>query len=381
MDTEKQGYLGKLEDKSISELQELLARQENILKKTKFVSNLPDKGKKINQFRQKLIELISEKERLVSGTSQPRGNTPTKKQLDKNPNIKPTSKFSAVSKDKVFSAVKNEDTPVSENVLRDVVTMANKSGGLEADKQDNEKFPLVEAPQTAAQTCITSDFSNLRDKSVQGRIKNDRGAITETREHCNRNNNMQETLNVNVGDVTLLEKAMENMDIDPCSSTLGSEELKNKILENSTKFAPYFKANSFLKIHNVQELPDKYKWKSRQGHPIKEENTSVSCHSEVKDESAATPPIYKYEAAQLISLNESMQLQQTQQRHQEELQARTAAERLAKSLKIKMEPYNPEGRNMANPLSYMIIYRLQVDQMDTDSDDEQEVEFYPDAVD
>ncbi|XP_062566268.1 DNA-directed RNA polymerase II subunit GRINL1A-like [Saccostrea cucullata] len=371
MDTDKQGYIGNLEDKSVPELQELLTRQENILRKRKFVSNLPDKGRKITQFREKLIELISEKQRLVSDTSQePRGNTPTKNKLDKNPNIKPTSKYSAVSKDRAFPAVRNKDFPVRENVLRDVVTLENKVG-LEADKQDNEKFLFVEIPQSPVKMCITSDFANLRDKNIQG--KNNRGDITETQEHHIKHKVIQETLNVNVGEVTMLEKAMENMDIDSCSSTLGSEELKNKILENSTKLTPYFKANSFLKIHNVQDLPDKYKWRSRQGYPIKEQNTSASCQGEVKDESAATPPVYKYEEAQLISLNESMQLQQAQQRHQEELQARTAAERLARSLKIKMEPYNPEGGNMA--------YRTQVDQMDTDSDDEEEVEFYPDAVD
>lgn len=33
----------------------------------------------------------------------------------------------------------------------------------------------------------------------------------------------------------------------------------------------------------------------------------------------------------------------------QELQAQAAAERLARSLKIKMEPYNPEGRNMSYP--------------------------------
>lgn len=48
MASEKQGYLGNLEEKSIQELKELLTREENILRKKKFVSSLPDKGKKNN---------------------------------------------------------------------------------------------------------------------------------------------------------------------------------------------------------------------------------------------------------------------------------------------------------------------------------------------
>ena len=74
---------------------------------------------------------------------------------------------------------------------------------------------------------------------------------------------------------------------------------------------------SFLKIHHVQDLPDKYKWKSKADHPVTGQETLGQHHSAIVEESAATPPNYKYNEARLIPLEESMQIQQAQQRHQE----------------------------------------------------------------
>lgn len=79
----------------------------------------------------------------------------------------------------------------------------------------------------------------------------------------------------------------------------------------------YYFLLSFLKIHHVEDLPDKYKWKSRQNHPITGPDSSAPHHMTVREDSAATPPDYKYKEARLIPLDESMQLQQAQQKHQE----------------------------------------------------------------
>ena len=74
---------------------------------------------------------------------------------------------------------------------------------------------------------------------------------------------------------------------------------------------------SFLKIHHVQDLPDKYKWRSKADHPVVGQETLGQHYSAIVEESSATPPNYKYNEASLIPLEESMQIQQTQQRHQE----------------------------------------------------------------
>lgn len=101
MASEKQGYLGNLEDKSIQELQELLNREENILRKKKFVSSLPDKGKKIIEFRQKLLDLINKKQDLYHEAALPQTSISSSEEKIKqhlNPLIKPKSRFSEEKK-------------------------------------------------------------------------------------------------------------------------------------------------------------------------------------------------------------------------------------------------------------------------------------------
>lgn len=384
MASEKQGYLGNLEDKSIQELQELLNREENILRKKKFVSSLPDKGKKINEFRQKLLDLINKKQDLYHEAALPQTSISSSEEKIKqhlNPLIKPKSRFS--EEENVFKSVENDIVEVTKkNVARDIVSMESQPRGSEAEAmimQDN-KSPVqttqdnvntLPSPLQTAQTTthVASEFEKLRDTSCQGDQKTTQ---VVTNPSCGVNKAPKTAQNQDT-EINMLENAMERIDFGPCVSIIESEELRVKILENSAKVSPHFKTNSFLKIHHVEDLPDKYKWKSRQNHPITGPDSSAPHHMTVREDSAATPPDYKYKEARLIPLDESMQLQQAQQKHQEELQAQAAAERLARSLKIKMETYNPEGRNMS--------YRTGGDPMDTDSDDEPEVEFYPDDMD
>ncbi|CAG5134492.1 unnamed protein product, partial [Candidula unifasciata] len=58
---DRQGYLGQLKDKNITELIELLERQEKILSKGKYLARLPDKGEKARAFAIHLKHLIEEK--------------------------------------------------------------------------------------------------------------------------------------------------------------------------------------------------------------------------------------------------------------------------------------------------------------------------------
>lgn len=384
MASEKQGYLGNLEEKSIQELKELLTREENILRKKKFVSSLPDKGKKIIEFRQKLLDLISKKQNLYHETALPQtliSSSEEKIKQHLNPLIKPKSRFS--EEEKVFKSVENDSVEVTKkDVAHDIVSMESQPRGPEAEAviMHENKSPMqttqdnantLPSPLQTAQTTTygASEFAKLRDKSHQG-DQNTTQVVTNLSCGVNKTPKTAQSQNT---DVNMLENAMERMEFGPGVHSIESEELREKILENSAKVSSQFKTNSFLKIHHVEDLPDKYKWKSRQNHPITGPDSSAPHHMTVREDSAATPPDYKYKEARLIPLDESMQLQQAQQKHQEELQAQAAAERLARSLKIKMEPYNPEGRNM--------LYRTREDPMDTDSDDEPEVEFYPDDVD
>ena len=72
---------------------------------------------------------------------------------------------------------------------------------------------------------------------------------------------------------------------------------------------------SYLKIKDVSQLPHEYLCKSKgwvnKGQPV-QSRVPVT-----RDDSAATPPTYRYKTSQIISLTESVELQQHQQAKQE----------------------------------------------------------------
>lgn len=213
----------------------------------KFVSSLPDKGKKIIEFRKQLLDLIDKKQRLYAGSDVPQTNdvnTP-RKNLQKNPDIKPKSKFSAIPKDKVLTTVISEDVPVRVKVVRDMVSRVNETEVLEADKQDDMKISMPSSAFSAdSTTSIPSDFARLRDKSHKSESRSDNDAVGERLDYHKGNKGMEDTSSEkSVDSVILLEKGMESMDICANISSLEPGEVKDKILDNSIKVIPYFKAN------------------------------------------------------------------------------------------------------------------------------------------
>ncbi|GFR81608.1 DNA-directed RNA polymerase II subunit GRINL1A [Elysia marginata] len=58
---ERQGYIGDITTKSLSELKELLERKEKLLANRSLLQNLPDKGKKVYEYVEKLKGLIVNK--------------------------------------------------------------------------------------------------------------------------------------------------------------------------------------------------------------------------------------------------------------------------------------------------------------------------------
>ncbi|XP_020706416.2 uncharacterized protein LOC105683134 [Athalia rosae] len=61
---ESQGYIEDLSSKKVFELQEILERQNKLLKNKRFISKLPDKGAKITSFRDKVEQEIRTKNEL-----------------------------------------------------------------------------------------------------------------------------------------------------------------------------------------------------------------------------------------------------------------------------------------------------------------------------
>lgn len=226
----------------------------------KFVSSLPDKGRKIIEFRQKLLDLISKKQNLYHEAALPQTSISSSEEKIKqhlNPLIKPKSRFS--EEEKVFKSVKNDSVEVTKkNVASDIVFMESQPRGSEAETmimQDN-KSPMqttqdnvnyLPSPLQTAQTTtqVASEFAKLRDRSHQGDQKTSQVVTNPSRGV----NKTPKTAQNQDTDVNMLENAMERMDFGPSVPSIESEELREKILENSAKVSPHFKTNRYDERH------------------------------------------------------------------------------------------------------------------------------------
>lgn len=226
----------------------------------KFVSSLPDKGKKIIEFRQKLLDLINKKQDLYHEAALPQTSISSSEEKIKqhlNPLIKPKSRFS--EEENVFKSVENDIVEVTKkNVARDIVSMESQPRGSEAEAmimQDN-KSPVqttqdnvntLPSPLQTAHTTthVASEFEKLRDTSCQGDQKTTQ---VVTNPSCGVNKAPKTAQNQDT-EINMLENAMERIDFGPSVPIIESEELRVKILENSAKVSPHFKTNRYDKRH------------------------------------------------------------------------------------------------------------------------------------
>ncbi|KAJ8304317.1 hypothetical protein KUTeg_017900 [Tegillarca granosa] len=320
---EKQGYLEDLSKKTTVELKELLNRQESLLKKKKFLSTLPDKGEKVNKFRDLLLKLITQREENEQRTQQKITERLDVKR-DKNPKDS-LSKADIVMKQPSRFVQKRKEIQIKKQK-----NMSIDPGHTDAQTSSSQLSECLIGISTSDQTpdckndksIINKDFKTLRDKSE--------GLII----------GLEDSLqNLNIED----EHCNQEEDI----TNFSNYELKNikKFNKNSTYMNTKFKPNSSLKNRISDSL-------SSDGEPLNKvsnlaSSTDVADNQTSRNRDLALEgPVYKYNKTKLISLEDSIHLQRVQKKISEEIQARHAAERLAERLNFKMETYNSEGTDI-----------------------------------
>ncbi|XP_060082736.1 DNA-directed RNA polymerase II subunit GRINL1A-like [Ylistrum balloti] len=315
---EKQGYLGDISTKSTAELMELLSRQEKILKKTKFVESLPDKGAKVRAFYEKLQQLISERTQIVDSSDV--SKSPATRQIAQ---LHSTFAPASLLGDKQGHTLSESSVELQPNVTADAVKN-NSSTEDDIRLQDNQVLAI------SSTTTITPSQGEDSSKVDMESAENENKTIVNS-------SDLEESLKkLQIsGEVSVTERIQKEKTTHACS----------KALQNADEIHIPHKPNNFLKKSKVSDLPREYKFKSRDEDHV----LPVCAVTRAVEESAATPPIYKHKESKLISLDESLYLQKTQKVKQEELQARNAAEKLSQRLGITMERYNPEGVDMSYP--------------------------------
>ncbi|XP_063432462.1 DNA-directed RNA polymerase II subunit GRINL1A-like [Mytilus trossulus] len=325
-----QDYLGGyLSTKSVTELKELLERQEKLLKKVKFLKTLPDGGSKVQPFVEKLHRMISERTEteLLESTSKQIISHSTKE------NVKP----------KVI-------TEVTDQMINKPVSKFKRQNLQQSRDEPKENKD------------IKKDFSALVQNESESVLCNAEEDLYMELER-NTSNFLVERDQVTIDDIgeTLEKMEISSADTDR-HETPPAEEHILSVIERThrNRKRDTLKLNRYLKISKIEDLPPDLRNPNSKNMltETKTKQTKKKVDS-IWEESAVCPPKYKYSAAQEMSLQESMKLQEEQVRHREESQAIYAAEKLAEKLNIKLETFNPEGRN--------IVYR-EPEVIDSDDD-------------
>ncbi|XP_029947568.1 protein GRINL1A [Salarias fasciatus] len=325
--TEVQGQVGDLRQQSRQELQELLLRQEKILSNRRLLQTLPDKGKKIKEFAEKVrlaIEQHDEEERRQSLVSDARAEFQSKYQQAFTAQKRAVSTVPAASHH-------NQQSEAS------AVSAYTKETNI-LDRQRDQSFSTPAAIKTMETAPAGASLNSGLTKE---------GALVEALER-----------------VTLSETG-SGLSIEP-KEPLNRLDSDNYFASNKTPKKPHIVA--VLEKTEQSSAPRKQKFKPNQllqrndispsgssspSHPS-EASSPLSAQARrerdrkhLDDITAARLPPLHHNPAQLLTLEESAVLLKEQTKKQQELQAKLAAQKLSEGLKISMGSYTPDGGPMA----------------------------------
>ncbi|KAG9261293.1 protein GRINL1A [Astyanax mexicanus] len=281
------GLAGELSGRSREELQEILSRQEKILLNKRFVQTLPDKGKKITDFVEKVrqaLEALEEEEEKQASLS----TIGTEFQVRYQQAL-------AQRRNAERETVKEE-----ENLLETGRTnQPNTEGVMEASTPAGGAEDLVEA---LGRVNLSEEKNRpLRDTVINSPPRNVFSATqSQKKPHY----------------IEVLDRA----DADKEKHRFKPNQQRNK---GSGSSSPGHSSGSAT--------------------PLSAEARRQRDRKHLDDITAAKLPPLHHSPAQLLTLEESAALLREQTRKQQEVQARLAAQKLAEGLTVTMSGYNPEG--------------------------------------
>lgn len=286
--TERQGHVGDLTKHSKEELQELLQRQENILSNKRFLQTLPDKGRKLQEFREKIqlaLEHHEEAERKQRLVSEARTEFQSKYQQAFTSQHRPVHNRSTAG----HSTQEDENSAVT--VMQE----------LSLTKDDTTENDIVEA---------------------LGRVNLGKGSA----------DNQKPTGNF----------FSKTPSVPHYLSVIEKNE------KSSSNRKSKFKTNQLLSKDDVSpsgsSSPNQLSGTSL---PLSVQARRERDRKHLDDITAAKLPPLHHSPAQLLSLEESAFLVKDQTKKQQELQAKLAAQKLSEGVKISMGSYTADTGPMA----------------------------------
>ncbi|XP_077174225.1 protein GRINL1A [Paroedura picta] len=328
-----------LRGKSQAELQDLLRRQERLRGDPKFISRLPDKGKKISDFVEKLKVAIAHKEeerRRMELLSTVR--LAFQKRQDE---LNSSQCGIAASKD--ISA--GEDLP------RIPALHANEELGLAVQNQPGiwtAKTRAGNEPEPAQQVRGDSDRHQEKESvsktsaplaSSQESAGRSREALAEALERISIGGKEHRDTSEKELDAEFRANPFQGLPQQTPKTPLNIEVLERRPKKKSAFRPNRIPAELSKSSHSSSEAPSPGAGRL----PVSAEDRLRREKQHLDDITSARLPLLSHAPAQLLSLEESITLQVQQKAAYEGMQARFAAQKLAQQLGIKMAAYEPEG--------------------------------------
>uniref|UniRef100_A0A8B9J3W5 DNA-directed RNA polymerase II subunit GRINL1A n=1 Tax=Amazona collaria TaxID=241587 RepID=A0A8B9J3W5_9PSIT len=357
---------GGLRGRSLPELRDMLRRQERLLADRKFITRLPDKGKKISDFVEKLKLAISQEEdvartaELLSAVrlefqvkqdainankqqvvlNEDRLNCEDSTVFSENSNTKEVSEISSqrqeaecIAHDATNTALENQRTrrkneevktvTKDQYLLCEVISKSGTSSHLTSDEQisqskseggteragalDNSKDELVDAFQKV--TIVGGDDSEKvleKEQDVAKHKGNIFGSLHPRTPHY----------------IEVLESRAKN-------PVIKKSKFKTNVLSGEQ--------NGSLRGSASSQSPGAC------GSPITTEERRLRDKKHLNEITAARLPPLHHSPTKLLSIEESIAIQIQQKAAYEEMQAKLAAQRLGERLSVKMLRFEPEG--------------------------------------
>lgn len=322
--TERQGQVGDLRNRSKEELVELLQRQENILSNKRLLNTLPDKGKKIQEFAERVRLAIQhhheeEKRRSLACAA------------------------SAELQSKYQSAF----------------TVRQRAGpGTPAASQTNtqSEAAAIDAMQQGSSLTATAE--------VQGktRLDENQGHLVSSEVSGETMETMATgaSLNSDVTKESDLVEALKRVRLSE-SGAGESTEREKSFSPNKPPYVTILERTEKIPEHRRQkfktnQIPERGSNSPSESSPSRSSEGPSLLSAEARKErdrkhldditAAKLPPLH-HTPAQLLTLEESAFLLKEQTKKQQELQAKLAAQKLSEGLKISMGSYTLDGGPMA----------------------------------
>ncbi|XP_052528377.1 myocardial zonula adherens protein isoform X3 [Tympanuchus pallidicinctus] len=355
---------GSLRGRSLPELREMLRRQERLLADQKFIDKLPDKGKKISDFAEKLMRAISQEEELA----------------------RTAELLSAVRLE--FQAEQDKARSSNQHIALGEHALHQKEPPVLSANSRAEEVPKT-ASQGQEGECLGHDTISMALENQRTQSKNDEirtvikdqnlccEAISQSAPSSHLNSDQQISRNNTEGGT---ESALDNCNdtlVDAFQKvTIGDGDNGEKVLEKEQNVSEH-KGNIFGSLHprtphyievlesraknpvikkskfKTNALSGEQSGSSRgsspsqspggSGSPITAEERRLRDKKHLNDITAARLPPLHHSPAKLLSIEESIAIQIQQKEAYEEMQAKLAAQKLAERLNIKMTSFEPEG--------------------------------------